>query len=418
MWATLPPEWLDQMPGSCTYSSPSGPWPLGRLARQRALLPVLALVGTTGLAACAPKPPAREPLSVQVERVGDATFNPGIDVISRLESTTNVALRPEVDGRVVKILATQGQQVKAGQPILVLDNVQQSAALNASKAEARRDQVNAERYVFLNQQGAVSTRERDYYVTQAIRSSDQVKANAATLGYKYVTAPISGEIGDLDTVKLGDYVRQGQAISGIVNNSVLWTLMDVPATQASQVKLGQSVVLQSQGNPVVRGQGRVVFISPYFGVSGDASSPNTVLVKASFPNLTGRLKTGQYVRNRIITGSSRQLSVPVQAVMMQAQQPFVYLVVPLSQALPKIRSSTTIPPAQKAVLEKLPTATPIVVQIPVQLGPLQHNRYPLLSGLAAGDRIVVSNTALLRSGMPVRVSPATSPAGSPSPSSN
>jgi RND family efflux transporter MFP subunit len=344
---------------------------------------------------------------VQVERVGDAQFTPGIDVISRLESTASVALRPEVDGRVVKILATQGQRVKAGQPILVLDNVQQTAALNASQAAARRDRVNAERYVFLNQQGAVSTRERDYYVTEAIRSADQVRADAATLGYKYVTAPISGEIGDLDTVKIGDYVKQGQAITGIVDNSTLWTLMDVPATQASFVKMGQQVQLRTQGNPVVNGVGQVVFISPYYGVSGSSSSPNTVLVKAEFPNLTGRLKTGQFVRNRIVTSTSRQLSVPVQAVMMQAQQPFVYRIVPLSAALPKIKASTQIPDATKKTLESLPGATPIVVQIPVKLGQLQNNRYPLLSGLAAGDQIVTSNTALLRSGMPVKIAPAT-----------
>jgi RND family efflux transporter MFP subunit len=343
---------------------------------------------------------------VQVERVGDAQFTPGIDVISRLESTASVALRPEVDGRVVKILATQGQRVKAGQPILVLDNVQQTASLNASQAAARRDRVNAERYIFLNQQGAVSTRERDYYVTEAIRSADQVRADAATLGYKYVTAPIAGEIGDLDTVKIGDYVRQGQAITGIVDNSTLWTLMDVPATQASFVKMGQTVQLRTQGTPVVNGLGQVVFISPYYGVSGSTSSPNTVLVKAEFPNLTGRLKTGQFVRNRIVISTSRQLSVPVQAVMMQAQQPFVYRIVPLSAALPKIKASTQIPEASKKTLEALPPATPIVVQTPVRLGPLQNNRYPLLSGLAAGDQIVTSNTALLRSGMPVKIAPA------------
>ena len=365
-------------------------------------VPALSLVGLL-LVGCAAKPAARQPLVVQTETIGEASFSPSIEVISRLASTTDVALRPEVDGRVVKILATQGQRVKAGQPILVLDNVQQSASLDASKAEARKDRVNAERYIFLNEQGAVSTKDRDFYVTQAIQARDQVRAKAADLGYKYVTAPISGEIGDLDTVKLGDYVRQGQAITGIVDNRDLWTLMDVPATQASRVKLGQSVQLKSQGNPPVTNTGKVVFISPYYGVSGTESSPNTVLVKASFPNLTGKLKTGQFVRNRIITGSSRQLSVPVQAVMMQAQQPFVYRVFRLNQVLAKIRASTEIPEAQKQKLEALPADTPIVVQTPVQLGMLEGNRYPLLSGLAAGDRVVVSNTALLRTGMPVKL---------------
>ncbi len=374
----------------------------------RRLRPFLALLGLVALGGCGSKPPAREPLSVQVERIGEAAFSPGIEVVSRLESTSNVAMRPEADGRVVKIFATQGQRVKAGQPILVLDNVQETASLNASKAESLKDNLNAERYVFLNNQGAVSTKDRDYYITQAIKSRDQVTANRATLNYKYVTSPINGEIGDLDSVKLGDYIRQGQAITGIVDNSVLWTLMDVPATQSSSVKLGQPVQLVTQSTPPVKGTGTVVFISPYFGVSGTQNAPNTVLVKASFPNLTGSLKTGQYVRNRIITGSKRQLSVPVEAVMMQAQQPFVYKILPLSVLLPKIKASPEIPPAQKAMMESLPPQTPIVVQTPVKLGTLDQNRFPVISGLKAGEQVVVSNTALLRTGMPVKIAAASS----------
>jgi len=368
--------------------------------RRLASLPLLLLQ----LTACSPsQPQAREPLTVQVARIGEAEFNPGIDVVSQLSSTTDVALRPEIDGRVVKILVQQGDEVKAGQPILVLDNVQETASLRASQAEAKKDRLNAERYIFLNELGAVSTKDRDSYVTKALQSRDQVQASAANLGYKYVTAPISGQIGDLDTVKLGDYVRKGQAISGIVDNNNLWTLMDVPATQASRVQIGQPVQLRTQGSPPVEGVGKVVFISPYFGVSGSSSSPNTVLVKASFPNLTGKLKTGQYVRNRIITGSATELAVPVQAVMMQAQQPFVYRVFRISQVIDKIRASTQIAPDAKEKLEKLPPSTTIVVQTPVKLGPLQNNRYPLLGGLQSGDTVVVSNTALLRTGMPVKL---------------
>ncbi|MFM8525321.1 MAG: efflux RND transporter periplasmic adaptor subunit [Cyanobacteriota bacterium] len=369
---------------------------------------VLVVAPLLLVAACSPPPRARTPLSVQTVEVGSADFSPTIDVVSKLESTTNVAMRPEADGRVVRIMAVEGQQVRAGQRILELDNVQESAALNASRAEAAKDRINAERYVFLNQQGAVSSKDRDFYITQAIKSRDQVRASAATLGYKYVTSPIAGELGALDTVKLGDYVRQGQAITGITDNSTLWTLMDIPATQANMVRIGQAVKLQSQGDAPVTGTGKVVFISPYYGVSGSTQSPNTVLVKATFPNLTGRLKTGQYVKNRIVLGTRAALSVPVQAVMLQAQQPFVYRVLPLSVVLPRIRTSEQIPEKQKQALEALPPTTPIVVQTPVQLGTLEDNRYPVLSGLQRGERIVVSNTALLRSGMPVRLASAPS----------
>ena len=346
---------------------------------------------------------ARPPLSVSVAPVLEETFTPSIEVVSRLSSTKDVDLRPEVDGRVVEIRASQGQRVKAGETILVLDNVQEAAALDSSRAEARKDYVNAERYIFLNQQGAVSTKDRDFYVTQAIESRDQARAKAASLDYKYVRAPIDGEIGDLDSVKLGDYVRQGQAITGIVDNSILWTLIDVPASQADLIRVGQSVVLRSQSDPPVTGKGEIVFISPYFGHSNNQSSPNTVRVKAQFPNLTGQLKTGQFVTNTIITGSTSQLAIPVQAVMMQAQQPFVYRVVPLSSYLEDPKTSKQLSPKRLIELKKFPSSTSIVLQTPVKLGRLEDDQYPLLSGLKKGDRVVVSNTALLRSGLPIRI---------------
>jgi RND family efflux transporter MFP subunit len=376
----------------------------------RRTLTLSLLASTALLASCSkPKQPAQQFLSVQTARIGEATFNPSVEAISMLESTTNVALRPETEGRVVKILASEGNRVKAGQPILVLDNVQQSAALNAARAQARTDKLNAERYEFLYEQGAASAKTRDQYATQAIASRDQALASAATLEYKYVRSPIDGIVGDLDTVKLGDYVQTGQAITGIVDNSSLWTLMQIPATQADQIKIGQTVKVSSQTSPPVSGQGSVTFISPYFGISGSQQSPNTLMVKATFPNLTGKLKTGQFVKSQIVIDQKQALAVPVQAV---AQQPFVYVVVPLSKALPKIKASSSVPEASKQKLEKLPASTPIVVQKPVVLGTLQNNLYPLRSGLNRGETVVVSNTALLSNGLPVKVSNSANGAGS------
>ena len=364
------------------------------------------------LSGCGKPKQTAQMLTVQTATISEATFEPNIEAISVLESTTNVGLMPETDGRVVQVLARDGQQVKAGQPILVLDNVQESAALDASKAQAKTDRLNAERYEFLYQNGAASAKERDQYATQAIASRDQARSAAANLGYKFVRSPIDGVIGDLDKVKLGDYVKTGQPITGIVNNSTLWTLMQIPATQAGDVAIGQAVKVVSQGNPPVQGEGAVVFISPYFGMSGNSSAPNTLMVKAEFPNLTGKLKTGQFVKSAIITGRKESLSVPVQAVMMQAEQPFVYKLIPLSRALPKIKTSATIPEATKKKLEKLPSNTPIVVQTPVQLGQLQNNVYPVKSGLNQADVVAISNTSRLRSGMPVKVAPAGSTRGS------
>ena len=208
------------------------------MRQNRAVLCKLLLASTLigGVSSCVPKPPPTTFLSIQTSRISEANFSPAIEAISPLESTTNVAVKPQINGTVVQILATAGQPVKAGQVILVLDNVQQSAALDASRSEARKDILNAERYEYLYEQGAVSAKERDRYATEAEQAKDDARSDAAELGYKFVRAPINGVIGDLDSVKLGDYVKTGQTITGIVDNSTLWTLMEIPASEASAVK--------------------------------------------------------------------------------------------------------------------------------------------------------------------------------------
>ncbi len=371
-----------------------------RPATKAALLFTSSVVLT--LSGCGTKP-TKTFLSIQTSPIKTATFSPTIEAISPLESTSNVAVKPQIDGSVVKILATAGQPVKAGQVILVLDNVQQSAALDAARSEVRKNVINAARYDYLYRQGAVSAKERDRYSNEAVQAKDEARSDAAKLGYKFVRAPIDGVIGDLDSVKLGDYVKTGQTITGIVDNSTLWTLMEIPASEASAVKVGQTVKLVSQTTPQVTGEGKVTFVSPYYGLSGSSNAPNTLMVKAEFPNLTGQLKTGQFVASQIITGSKSSLAVPVQAVMMQAQQPFVYKVVPLNKVLPTIKASPNASKQAVKKLEQLPMDTPIVVQTKVQLGDLQNNAYPVQAGLKAGDQVAISNTSRLRSGMPVQV---------------
>ena len=366
---------------------------------------VAVLTLSVAIAACGQsKTSSTTFLSINTATLSQGSFKPSIKAISPLESTTNVTLSPETDGRVIKKLVKEGDQVQAGQVILVLDNTQLSAQLDASQSEARYDKVNAERYQFLYEQGAASAKRRDAYATKAITSRDQAIADKANLNYKFVRSPINGVIGDLDTVKIGDYVKTGDVITGIVDNSTLWTLMEIPASQGSQVKVGQPVQLASQSTPQVTGEGEITFVSPYYASSKAGNPPNTLMVKAVFPNLTGQLKTGQYVASEIITGSSEQLAIPVQAVMMQAQQPFVYEVVPISKALPKIKRSPNTTAKALKKLESLPGNTPIVLQTKVQLGDLQNNLYPVISGLKAGDKVAISNTSRLRSGMPVKVS--------------
>ena len=123
-------------------------------------------------------------------------------------------VRAKQQDRLLRMLADNADDVRTRSLAKsVLDNVQQSAALDSARSEAMKDKVNAERYEYLYSQGAVSAKDRDTYVTEAIQSRDEARADAANLGYKFVRAPIDGVIGDLDEVG-GDGACGGEGEQG------------------------------------------------------------------------------------------------------------------------------------------------------------------------------------------------------------
>jgi RND family efflux transporter MFP subunit len=313
-------------------------------------------------------------------------FNDQANYQSTLESVRNVNLAAEISGRIIAMSMREGQIVQPGTRLFVLDQVQQRAQVNANAAEARKNLVNAERYVFLNNQGAVSTMDRDFYVTQAIQSADQLRADKATLGYKTVLAPIAGEVGNINH-KLGDVVNQGETVVNIVDNRQLWVRLNVPGDLAYRVKLGLPVVLEAPDRPELIANGRVTFIAP----SLDKQS-QTLLVKATFNNTDGVLRNNQRVNAILRFASGSRLSIPEAAVLLQAGQSFVFLAVSAAEARQQLGRPLDPPP---------PAGSLVALQVPVTLGSLQKGKFAVNAGLKTSDRLLLGNLAQLRSGMAV-----------------
>ncbi|MEB3263341.1 MAG: efflux RND transporter periplasmic adaptor subunit [Synechococcus sp.] len=335
-------------------------------------------------------PPAPPPPLVRLDQPTPQVFEDQATYQSTLEAIRELKLAAEIDGRIVAMPMQEGQQVRQGQPLFRLDQVQQRAATNAAAAEARKDLANAQRFIFLNEQGAVSTLQRDFYVTQAIQSRDNFLSNQATLRYKDVTAPIAGQVGDIP-VKLGDYVRAGTTVTTLTDNSVLWVRLDVPSSQAWRVRLGMPVLLEVPDQKQVVARGALTFVAPTVD-----KKTQTLLTKATFDNRQGLLRNGQRVSATLQFARESVLSIPEGAVLLQAGQTFVFLALPPAEAIRRLgRPLATTPKSGQLV----------AVQVPVQVGALQNGRYALLGGLQRGDRIILGNLAQLRSGAVVRTTP-------------
>ncbi len=207
-----------------------------------------------------------------------------------------------------------------------------------------------------------------------IRAEAEANINQEDLGYTQVAAPIDGMIGTIP-VEIGDYVQLGGELTSIIRNDPLDLTVAIPVERTSQLELGLPVeILDAQDQTIVTGS--MSFISPEVDQNVQA-----VLAKATFPNPTGFLRDGQYVRAKVIWDQQDGVLIPSTAISRIGAQSFVFVV-----AEGDIQGS----------------GQPIAQQRPVQLGTLQGNRYPVLEGLESGDTIAISNILKLRNGVPVQ----------------
>jgi RND family efflux transporter MFP subunit len=200
----------------------------------------------------------------------------------------------------------------------------------------------------------------------------QVRAAAVELRYYRVSAPEAGTIGDIP-VRIGDLVTPQTLLTTIDHNEVLEAYVDVPVERSAGLRPGMP--LEILAPPVAPIEATVSFIAP------QVSSDQTILVKSWIDNQSGRLRNAQLVRARMRWSEHVGPAVPVVSVQMLNGQTFVW------------------------VAETGAGGGLVAQQRAVQLGPIVGQSYPVLRGLAAGDRVIVAGMQKLRPGAPVVAAP-------------
>ena len=382
------------MPGDSVPFVPAARRPSLHSRGAAASLGLATLVSTAVLlAACGPGEKAQPPriLPVQTEQAAPALFTDNVDTVSTLESLEDVQLAAQATGRIERLLVRQGDPVAAGQLLLVLDQTQARADVARLEAQVQTNLLNYRRYEYLVRQGAASAFQRDEFRQQFISSRQELIARRADLAFRDLRAPISGIVGDVQ-VKQGDVIQAGAPFTRIIRNDRLVARVDVPAVYSARLRVGQPVILMDPASGRPMAEGPVRSIDP-----GVVPGTQALLAKAEFDNPNGVLRNGLRTRTRLVLDARRQLSVPFAAVTQISGQSFVFVVGSLADL--EARPGR----ADLAGLRKLPGGTAFALQTPVQLGSLQRDRYPVLSGLSPSATVITSNLIGLRHGSPVKV---------------
>lgn len=355
------------------------------------LPPALSLAAL--LMACgAPQAPAERLPRVRTAAADTRTFSQSVLGMATLEALDVVQLAAQAGGRIERLLVRQGDRVRRGQLLLVLDQAQARADVARLRSEMETNLLNYRRFEVLVRQGAATPFQRDDFRQRYVAAREELNARRADLAFRDLRAPIDGTVADLK-VKQGDVVQAGAAFTSIIRNDRLLARMEVPAVYSAQVRPGLPLQLLASGGSRPLAQAPLRSVDP--GI--DAAS-QTLLVKAEFANPGEALRDGLRSRARLVLQDRSYPAVPFAAVSRQWGQSFVFVLGDL-EALRRRPGRSDL-----AKAARLPADTRFALQTPVQLGPLQGGWYPVLEGLDEGTELITANLQSLRHGQPVRVS--------------
>lgn len=256
------------------------------------------------------------------------------ETVGSLESLMDPRVSAEVAGRVVKVMAGTGQEVKAGQPLALLDAQDVSIQRLASQAEASRIEAllaNQRRIVERNQrlmqsnfisQGAADDAlvQQKALEQQLAAARAQLAASERSLGKTRVMAPIAGRI-ETQIAAVGDYVKVGDPLFHLVSVSRLRAHLPFPEGVAPRLKVGQTVRLSTPTMPGQVVNGKIEDIKPMVG-----SANRAVDVLVRLDNQAG-WKPGASVNGQVVVGEKRgAVVVPEQSVVLRPAGKVVYVI--------------------------------------------------------------------------------------------
>ena len=356
--------------------------------------------------------PQQPAMSVTVAPVQTARVARTLNVTGSVAARDLIPVLPQTTGlRIEQLLVDEGDVVKKGQVIAVLDNSVLQARINEARADTESNQAvvgqrqaalaqaratlaeaqrNLQRYQQLADAGAISRQDLDTRTTAAATAREAVRvaqaninsaladvrstrANLAQLqtqlGQTLVRAPANGLIAEAPA-EVGDVASGTQKLFSIIQNGALELQAQVAATELPQIRVDAPALITYDADPRVRLQGKVKEISPLVNPESRKAT-----VKINLPP-TSLLRSGMFARAAITTATVSGLTVPAKAVLPQ----------PDGSAIVFVLLSDNTVKAQTVEVGGVPSGGSVEIK-----------------NVLPGDRVVIAGAGYLKDGDRVQV---------------
>lgn len=280
---------------------------------------------------------------VRVEAAQQGEFAVYLNALGTITAYNTVSIVSRVQGELVEVLFTEGQQVKEGELLAVIDPRPYEAALQQAKGTVQQNQAlldNARseltRYQRLLKQDSIA---KQTYETQValvnqyqgtvLSSQAQLKDAELNLAFTQIKAPINGRLG-IRQIDVGNYIRVGDTtplvtITQMQPISATFTLPEAQLPEvASRLAKGEELVVEAwdSSNTNLLATGTVETLDNQID-----TNTGTILVKAKFANNDFMLFPNQFVNIKLkLTTLHDVLIIPTDAVQYGNRGTFVYVV--------------------------------------------------------------------------------------------
>ncbi len=328
----------------------------------------------------------RPPITVAAALAEQRPWQERLPAVGSLKALQGVELSLEVEGIVKALHFDSGQQVKAGQLLLQLNDDQETALLGTAQADLGLAKVDFGRGSQLVGDAAISRGEFDRLTAQYRRNQALVEQLKASKSKKSINAPFSGTIG-IRQVDVGDYLAAGTVIATLQDLSSLYVDFNVPEQALPRLSVGQQVLVQVAAYPGQTFPASLSAINPKV----DEATRN-LLVRATMANPDGKLLPGMFASLLILLPNPQpRVVVPESAITYTLYGNSVYVATPKKDKDGKLVNDDKGQPQLTAE------------QRTVQTGERRDGLVVVSKGLQAGEQVVTAGQLKLTPGAAIRI---------------
>jgi multidrug efflux system membrane fusion protein len=328
------------------------------------------------------KPPPARISAVEVKTEAVPRFATGIGAVAAVHQVT---INPEVGGRVTRIFFEPGAMIKAGDPLVQINDAPERGDLANYEAQARWAEITLQRSSQLAQRDFAARETVDQKQSQLDQARAEILRTEALIAQKLIRAPFSGQLG-MRQIEVGQYLTPGAAIVTLTDLSTLYVNFTLPSQMRGQILVGQQVNVTADAFPGRTFSAEITTIEPQ--VSADT---RTMAIQATMANPDHALLPGMFINAAVI--------LPPQPDMM---------------VLPETAVDYTLYGDSVYVIRddgKDAAGNPILkaVRTPVKAGTRWGNKVAILDGLKPGERVIAAGQIKVQNGAQVAISDSPGP---------